>query len=227
MEEEKIVKEAFENCMKRGWLQDLIPSTITNQEIADFEEKYQVKLPSLYKAFLTSYQLPCDMYDICGIISQGEEITIAWLNLYGVSTIASLLENINNFREDAIEWREATLESCRMLIPIGDWGAGWGPLCMDLSKDEDLIDQEDESTWSLVWFDHEEFNWSEDYLGEDDLLHGRPAAPSLKVLLDWYFSGSLEPDFEEENDVKLNYERLSNMEFCCSYWEDKWKERRK
>ena len=110
-----------------------------------------------------------------------------------------------------------------MLLPIGDWGAGWGPLCIDLSKDEALVDRGDTSTWSLVWFDHEEFNWGEDYLGEDGLLHGRSAAPTLEELLKWYFSGSLEAEFEKENDVKVNYERLNSMEFCSSYWEDKWK----
>ncbi len=224
MEEEKFVKEAFENCMKRGWLKELIPSTITNQEIADLEEKYGVKLPAFYKAFLTSYQLPDDMYNICGIVDQDGELTPYWLSLYGVSSIAKLEDNINFFREDALEWREVTEENCKMFIPIGDWGAGSGPLCIDLSKDEELIDEEDESTWSLVWFDHEYFNWAEEYLGQDDLLHGRPAAPSLKELLDWYFCGSHEAEFEEENEVKVNYERLSDMDFCCTFWEDKWKE---
>ena len=31
----------------------------------------------------------------------------------------------------------------RNLIPIGDWGAGWGPLCIDLSRPEGKIDPDD------------------------------------------------------------------------------------
>lgn len=47
------------------------------------------------------------------------------------------------------------------LIPIGDWGAGWGPLCIDLSRPEEQIDENRKETWSLVWFDHEEFEQEE------------------------------------------------------------------
>ncbi len=98
-------------------------------------------------------------------------------------------------------------EGCfRNLIPIGDWGAGWGPLCIDLSKPEEMVDGDDEDTWSLVWFDHEDFDWDEQYLGEDGLLHGQAALPSLKVLLDWYFYGELENKYEQEEGVTPTYE---------------------
>lgn len=40
------------------------------------------------------------------------------------------------------------------MIPLGDWGAGWGLLCIDLSKPEEAIDENEPLTWSLVWFDH-------------------------------------------------------------------------
>ncbi len=42
-------------------------------------------------------------------------------------------------------------ERFRYLVPIGEWGAGWGPLCLDLSRPEEQVDLEDDSTWSLVW----------------------------------------------------------------------------
>ena len=98
-------------------------------------------------------------------------------------------------------------EDCfRNLIPIGDWGAGWGPLCIDLSRPEDQVDEKRKETWSLVWFDHEEFEWDEYYLGEDRLLHGHEALPDLKTLLEWYFYGTLEDRFEQEEGIRPGYQ---------------------
>lgn len=92
------------------------------------------------------------------------------------------------------------------MIPIGDWGAGWGPLCIDLSKPEDKVDEDREGTWSLVWFDHEDFDWDTQYLGEDGLLHGKAASPDFKILLEWYFYGILEDKYEQEEGIKPTYE---------------------
>ena len=97
------------------------------------------------------------------------------------------------------------------LIPIGDWGAGWGPLCIDLSKPESEVDKDNEETWSLVWFDHEEFDWDKIYLGKDGLLHGREGAPDFKTLIAWYFCGALEEEYEQENDEKPTYEWYQNL----------------
>ena len=95
------------------------------------------------------------------------------------------------------------------LIPIGDWGAGWGPLCLDLSR-EGKVDYQNADTWSVVWFDHEDFEWEQNYLGEDGLLHGQSAAPDFKTLLEWYFCGSLEAEFEAATGVKPTYEWYQN-----------------
>ena len=83
-----------------------------------------------------------------------------------VSKRMEILQEIRDFCE--------LPEGCfRNLIPIGDWGAGWGPLCIDLSRPEENIDPDNEFTWSLVWFDHEEFDWDKMYLCDDGLLHGK------------------------------------------------------
>lgn len=80
-------------------------------------------------------------------------------------------ERIENLKESQEELNgPLPEESFRYLVPIGEWGAGWGPLCLDLSRPEEQVDLEDDSTWSLVWFDHEEFDWGAKYLGG-----GRPA----------------------------------------------------
>lgn len=96
------------------------------------------------------------------------------------------------------------------LIPIGDFGAGWGPMCLDLSRPEESVDPDSEETWAVVWFDHEEFDWDRRYLGEDGLLHGRPAAPDLKTLLEWCLYGSLETEFEEKYGIRPTYEWYQN-----------------
>ena len=96
------------------------------------------------------------------------------------------------------------------LIPIGDFGAGWGPMCLDLSRPEESVDPDREETWAVVWFDHEEFDWDRRYLGEDGLLHGRPAAPDLKTLLEWCLYGSLETEFEEKYGIRPTYEWYQN-----------------
>lgn len=222
--EAKTAAALFQICHERGWLAELTPSTITAQELSAFEAQEALQLPTFYKEYLTAGQLPGEMFDICGIAWHADELSPLWLTLYGVHNIAELTEYLCFFREDAVEFRQTAPAACAHLLPIGDWGAGWGPLCLDLTKDEDLVDADDEDTWSLVWFDHEYFNWTEDYGAEDGLLHGSPAAPNLRTLLEWYFCGALEAEFEAENQVKVSCARLHDHDFCSTYWEDRWKE---
>ena len=56
-QEEKIyVEQACLKLKERGWFpgEKFDLSTITEQEIAGFEQQHQVTLPSLYRTFLTS-----------------------------------------------------------------------------------------------------------------------------------------------------------------------------
>lgn len=208
-EEKEFITGAFQKLKERGWFpgEEFEQSAITEQEIAAFEQEHQVKLPSLYKTFLTSLRLPRDThnsYDICSIIDDEGELVPLWLeldNLGSMSDAAMRMEILQEIRE----FCELPEDCFRNLIPIGDWGSGWGTLCIDLSRPEAEIDEDDEDTWSLVWFDHEEFDWEEEYLGEDGLLHGEPALPSLKVLLELYFCGALEDRFEQEDGIKPTY----------------------
>ena len=48
--------------------------------------------------------------------------------------------------------------------------------------------------------------WDEYYLGEDRLLHGHEALPDLKTLLEWYFYGTLEDRFEQEEGIRPGYQ---------------------
>ena len=45
-QEKEFIEQAFQTLKKRGWLPEpLEPTGITDQAIAAFEEKYQIKLP--------------------------------------------------------------------------------------------------------------------------------------------------------------------------------------
>lgn len=206
-DEIRFVEQACIKLKDRGWFpaENFEPSSITEQEIVVFEQERQVILPSLYKTFLTSFVLPLKEIQICATIYNMGDFSPRWLLFDRPRTMKDISDRMDILQEirDFCELPEDCFQN---LIPIGDWGAGWGPLCIDLSKPENMVDENNESTWSLVWFDHEDFNWDEEYLGKDGLLHGKAALPSLKVLLDWYFYGALEDQYEQEEGIKPTYE---------------------
>lgn len=75
-QEAEFVEQAFEKLKERGWFADqgLERSTVTEEEIAAFEAKHQVTLPSLYKAYLMSYRIPDREY----IMSIAEDPNRDW-----------------------------------------------------------------------------------------------------------------------------------------------------
>lgn len=213
-EEKEFVAGAFQKLKERGWFsgEEFEPSTITEQEITVFEQEHQVTLPSLYKTFLTSFCLPHNLRnanEICSIIEDYDdddaELNQLWLELDNPRTMADISKKMECLQEIR-DFCELPEDCFRNLIPIGDWGAGWGSLCIDLSRPEDEVDENNVDTWSLVWFDHEVSDWDQEYLGEDGLLHGIAALPNLKVLLELYFYGALEARFEQEEGITPTYE---------------------
>ena len=207
-EEREFVKGAFQKLKERGWFpgQEFQSSTITEEEIAAFEQKHQVKLPSMYKTFLMSFWLPeNECNEVCAIRDDDRFFCPLWQMIDSPRTmdeVSKSMETLQIIRE----FCQLPEDCFRNLIPIGDWGAGWGPLCIDLSRPEEKTDPDDPSTWSLVWFDHEEFDWDKTYLGDDSLLHGSKAAPDLKAYLEVYFYGSLEAEYERETGEKPTYQ---------------------
>ena len=185
-QEIEFVERAFQKLRERGWLADqaLERSAVTEKEIAAFEARHQVTLPSLYKVYLMSYRIPDGEYIMSITGDPAPNWTYRggplWLDLRGAVTMEEL-ENWMELLQVIREFCDLPEESFRYLIPIGDWGAGWGPLCLDLSR-EGNVDPQNADTWSVAWFDHEDFEWEQSYLGEDGLLHGQPAAPDLKKI---------------------------------------------
>ena len=212
--EKEFIEQAFRKLKERGWFadQELERSTVTEEEIAAFEAKHQVTLPSLYKAYLTSYRIPDREYimSIAGATDQDLEFDGGplWLDLRGAVTMEEL-EKWMEILQQIRDYCDLSEESFRYLIPIGDWGAGWGPLCLDLSR-EGKVDPKNAETWSVVWFDHEDFEWEQSYLSDDGLLHGQSATPDFKTLLEWYFCGSLEAEVEAATGGKPTYEWYQN-----------------
>ena len=157
--------------------------------------------------------------DGMGGLSGGKYYSEAAVNLWYQELLQILMSDRfkGNPLDRQIEILQEMQDYCELpdgcfqnLIPIGDFGAGWGPMCLDLRRPEESVDPNNEETWAVVWFDHEEFDWDRRYLGEDGLLHGRPAAPDLKTLLEWCLCGSLETEFEEKYGIRPTYEWYQN-----------------
>ena len=101
-EEKEFVEQAFGKLMERGWFpgQKLERSTIIGQEIAAFEQAHKVILPSLYKAYLTSYRLPRnDFHSICSIIEKNEELRPLWLIIDSPWTMDDISERMEILQE--------------------------------------------------------------------------------------------------------------------------------
>ena len=195
-----------------------MPTEVTDEGIAAFEEEYQVKIPSLYKAFLKSYQINFSFWGV----SYGPDMYTCPRPLSLDTGIKELKDSMDEFRRCAQDYfsYSAGPEQYGKYLPIGYWDSDW--LLWDLSKPEDQAIVEDPgfgASWILTSFAHDE-QWDEDYWKEG----GCPAAPDFKTLLEWFFYGTLIPEFEEENHLKVTYERLNNYGFLWHWNEDRWKE---
>lgn len=130
--EKTFMEQAFQTCKEHGWISELIPAAITEEQIADFEKHYDIKLSKMYRAFLTTYQLSGDLFDICGIACSCDELRPLWLMLDNVQSIPELEENIKTFRQiaeiqnDEGQEEVQMAQMCAKIVPLGDWGAGWG-----------------------------------------------------------------------------------------------------
>ena len=224
-QEKEFIEQAFQTLKKRGWLPEpLEPTGITDQAIAAFEEKYHIKLPSIYKAFLQSYRMDDEFFDgFWCIANVGDELRPWPITLFDMSSIGDsdfLSRSINEFRKCATDIfsYSAGTEQYGKYLPVGNWDSDW--LLWDLSKPLDQVDEEDERTWTLVTFAHDA-EWDEKYWAEG----GCPCIPDFRTLLEWYFCGSLETEFEEDNGVKVTQERMKNWDFRWYWYKDRWKEK--
>jgi len=207
----KFVSNAEAKLIERGvaHAEAFSPSTVTDEDIEAFENRFQVKLPEILKAYLSvacfefHYIMAAVPEDIDAETIQDEEYEcdVLWLDILSVpktQPLKDLSERMEGFREGIEEgYYGITLEDARNFLVIGDWMAGAGPMCIDLSKPDDQVDINDENTWNIRWFDHEEFEWNTCYM-ENDVLVGSPVAPDFRTLLEWYFCGKYDELYEKQ-----------------------------
>lgn len=190
------IEHAFLKLQERGWLAELIPSSITDTDIAAFEQEYQIKLPAIFKQYLTAYKLPKDN-SLVGLVRDcGGNVkieTVDWHDL--TDDISDLSEDLECFRNEFEEWDTPPgIEKYRNLFPIG-YMDGW--YCLDLS-------QSDGEDCPVVFLEYGGF-W-EGYYDADGVLHGECVAPDFHTFLEWYFCGALETEYEKINHVTVNYQ---------------------
>ena len=101
-EERDFVTGAFQKLKERSWFpgKTFEPSAITEQEIAAFEQAHQVKLPSLYKTFLTSFLLPADECgQICAICDNGGDLSPLWQMIDSPRTMEDVSDRMEILQE--------------------------------------------------------------------------------------------------------------------------------
>lgn len=137
-EAKNYVEGAFQALKDRGWFlkTGLVPTGVTDREIAEFEAESELKLPTLLKAFLKSYRMD---FDLWGIIHEVDFDTRPWPISLNTS-VKELRINWAVFCEIAADYGAAP-EQYGHFLPIGMWDSEF--LVWDLSRREDQVDAED------------------------------------------------------------------------------------
>jgi len=162
-----IVPEDMKNCTDENkWV--LVESNVSEEDIFKLEEKINVKLPSLYKAFISTYFHMFEELD--GVLDDfhcedGKEIYVDILPQPSNKPL-KVIENVYKECEEIIGFG---------YIPIGDFN-GWGPLCFDVYN-----------SYKLVWLDHEEYYSCETREELEEL--GETIFDDFKEFLECFFAG--------------------------------------
>ena len=233
LEEEKYIKEAYKALINREIINEdmLTPSTVTDEMLDEFEKKYEVKMPSLFRTYMKTYchnigmlctSVPVDMNEDDLIymeqmesgqadLSNAPEIGECWCGIIPLpekDPLHYLCNIIEGFREysDYVENDVVTPEKLKKFIPFADW-MNAGPLCFDLNVREDYIKTNDPNTWQICWFDHEEFDWEYmEYVDAHGVITGDKIFPDFKAFIDLYFYGKFDDAYEiqlKEDDEEL------------------------
>ena len=196
-EELRFVNGAFEALVQRGVAKEtmLSPSTVTDEELDAFEKRFDVKLPSLFRVFLSAYcydfSVICAPSPVDGLenIQENCEKGLWWIELTPLpreNPLNNLYWLMESFREVCTnaDLVGLDLESIRGLVPIGEWD---GTLCIDLSDG------------TLRSFNQTEFDWKRaGYLDENGIAHGVKRMADFKELLEVYFYGKYDADYERQ-----------------------------
>lgn len=164
---EPIVPENMKDCNDQNkWM--LLESNVSEEDILKLEEKFNFKLPSIYKAFISTFFHIFEELD--GVLDDfhyedGKEVYVNILPQPSNKPL-QVIENVYIGCEEIIEFG---------YIPIGDFN-GWGPLCFDVHND-----------YKLVWLDHEEYYSCETREELEEL--GEIIFDNFKEFLECFFAG--------------------------------------
>lgn len=196
-EEQCFVKEAFRALVERGVADSRMftQSPVTERELDAFEVKFDVKLPSLFRTFLSTYcydfSVICAPIPVDGL-ENGKENSEKWLwwiellSLPKEEPLRNLYGLMESFREVCTnrELLGLTLENVKNLVPIGEWD---GMLCIDLSDG------------GLCSFQEGEFDWKKaGYIDDSGTAHGVRRMVDFKMLLEVYFYGKYDQEYEKQ-----------------------------
>ncbi|MHC1686059.1 MAG: SMI1/KNR4 family protein [Clostridiaceae bacterium] len=146
----------------------LVKSSIKEEGILRLEEKFNIKLPSIYKVFLSSYYHLFEKLE--GVFDDFYQENDKNVVMYIPPQLSNApLSRIEQLFEDCTELIEFGY------IPIGDFN-GWGPLCFDVLND-----------YKLVWLDHEEYYDCETREELEEL--GETIFNSFKEFMECFFCG--------------------------------------
>lgn len=131
-----VPKNMIDDNNPKRW--KLMESNVTEEDIFELERSYNIKLPSIYKAFISSY------------FHMFEELEGVFNDFYYNDDSKVYATIIPQPSHAPLLGIKEVFEECRELIelgyiPIGEFN-GWGPLCFDVFND-----------YKLAWFDREEY----------------------------------------------------------------------
>ena len=147
----------------------LVESNLGEDDILMLEEKFNIKLPYIYIAFLCAY------YHLF------EELEGVFDNFHQQDDRRVIMYIVQQPSNSPLSKIEGLFEECIDLInfgyiPIGDF-YGWGPLCFDVFNN-----------YKLVWLDHEEYYDCETREELEDL--GETIFDNFRQFMECFFCGN-------------------------------------
>jgi len=118
-----------------GWVEwRVLPSTLSENELRQFEDKWGVQLPPLFRAYLLARFHLFDQ-----VTSRRHDQLILMTDTPAGKPLAPLLLLLS-------AWRPLIDAG---FIPFAEWGDGWGPMCFDTER------RAADGDCPVIWMDHE------------------------------------------------------------------------
>lgn len=141
----------------------LLPSRVTEAQVLDVERDLPAPFPALFRAYLTARHLLHSEFRV-----KGHSVTLP--SLSSEQPLADLQKILGG-------WRPLLKAG---YLPLGDYDAGWGPLCADTAAPAG------EGDYALCFFDHDAlFELGEEGWAVRERVSplARPLWPSFELLL--------------------------------------------